>query len=123
MSALSLSSLLPFVPSGPDYPGARRFFAALGFEELRERDGFATFKNGDARFILQRLDNRPFAENFMIRINVTELDTWWRAVNTTDLEASFPGVRFKAPARYPWGRAASFVDLAGVCWHVGQQPE
>jgi hypothetical protein len=24
---------------------------------------------------------------------------------------------------FPWGREVHFIDLAGVCWHVGQADE
>jgi hypothetical protein len=38
-------SPLPFVPSGADYDGSRRFFADLGFDEIWEHDGYAGFRN------------------------------------------------------------------------------
>jgi hypothetical protein len=34
---------------------------------------------------------------------------------------SFPQFRIKPPADFPWGREVNFIDLAGVCWHVGQE--
>ena len=74
MDALRAHSLLPFVPSGADYDASRRLFRDLGFEEVWEHDGYAGFRNGDAQFILQRFDDRPFAENFMVRLNVKDLD-------------------------------------------------
>jgi hypothetical protein len=121
MTDLRASSLLPFVPSGRDYDGSRRLFAELGFEEFWENDGYAGFRNGEAQFILQRFDDRRFAENFMVRLNVPDLDAWWRAISAKNLEASYDGLRIKPPADYPWGREVNFTDLAGVCWHVGQQ--
>jgi hypothetical protein len=118
MSALTATSLQPFVPSGADYDGSRRLFKAIGFEELWENNGMAGFRNGDARFMLQRFDNRAFAEQFMVAVNVPDLDAWWAAVSALDLETAFPGVRFSPPQARPWGREVSFIDLAGVCWHV-----
>jgi hypothetical protein len=119
MTDLRAVSLLPFVPSGADYEGSRRLFADLGFEELWERDGYAGFRNGDARFILQKYDVRSFAENFMVRLNVPDLDAWWRAVSALGLETKYPAIRIKPPSDFPWGREVTFIDLAGVCWHVG----
>ncbi|MFO0949996.1 MAG: hypothetical protein U0835_02360 [Isosphaeraceae bacterium] len=112
-------SLRPFVPSGPDYPASRRFFRALGFEELWENSGCAGFRCGGAQFILQNFDQRAFAENFMVHVTVPDLDAWWEAVSALNLEASFPGVRLKPPTSFPWGREAHVIDPAGVCWHFG----
>ena len=120
MKDLEASGLLPFVPSGGDYEASRRLFAALGFEELWEGDGYAGFRNGGAQFILQKYDVKTFAENFMVRMNVPDLDTWWTAVSQLELERAYPGFLIKPPIEFPWGREVHFIDLAGVCWHVGK---
>ena len=120
MSQLEVSSLLPFVPSGARYDETRRLFADLGFEELWENSGYAGFRNGEAQFILQRFEEKSFAENFMVRLNVPDLDAWWQAVSALKLDQKYPGLRFAAPKDYPWGREVNFIDLAGVCWHVGE---
>ncbi len=97
MKALLATSLLPFIPSGKNYDASRRLFADLGFEELWENDGYAGFQNGGAEFILQRFDDEHFANNLMVRLNVDDLGLWWEEVN--------------------------LIDLAGVCWHIGQRPQ
>ena len=119
MSELRAVSLLPFVPSGKDYESSRRLFADLGFEETWENNGYAGFRNGSARFILQRYDDEAFASNFMIRLEVQDLDSWWQAVSRKHLPETYPGFRIEPPADFPWGREVNFIDLAGVCWHVG----
>ncbi len=120
MSELRVSSLLPFVPSGSDYEASRRLFADLGFEEVWENSGYAGFRNGEAQFILQKFDDEKFASNFMIRLNVANLDAWWTAVSRLQLETRYPGFRINPPANFPWGREVNFIDPAGVCWHVGE---
>ena len=119
MKDLHALSLLPFVPSGRDYDSSRRLFADLGFEETWENDGYAGFRNGDAQFILQRFDNQKFAENFMVRLNGPDLDAWWRIVSAKLLDKKYLGVRINPPKDFPWGSEVHFIDLAGVCWHVG----
>jgi len=121
MSELSASALLPFVPSGRDFEASRRLFVELGFEEVWASDGYAAFRNGNARFILQKFDNEEFAGNFMIRLDVPDLDAWWLTVSGKELPKKFPGLRIKPPADFPWGREVNFIDLAGVCWHVGSE--
>jgi hypothetical protein len=91
MKELHANSLLPFVPSGKHYEGSRRLFTDLGFEEVWENNGYAGFRNGGVEFILQRFDDEHFAQNFMVRLNVED-----------------------------WGREVTLIDLAGVCWHIGE---
>jgi hypothetical protein len=119
MSGFEAVSLLPFVPSGKDYDASRRLFADLGFEETWEHDGLAGFRNGEAQFILQKFDDEAFAGNFMVKLNVKDLNSWWAAVSLKQLDKTYPGFRIKSPADFPWGREVNFIDLAGVCWHVG----
>jgi hypothetical protein len=119
VESLRAVSLLPFVPSGKEYDASRQLFKDLGFEEVWAGDGYASFRNGAAQFILQKFENRAFAENFMVRLNVPDLDAWWRAVSEKQLEKTYPQFRIKPPADFPWGREVNFIDLAGVCWHVG----
>ena len=121
MSDLRVVSLAPFVPSGPDYDASRRLFAELGFEEQWESGGYAGLRNGDAEFILQTFDDEAFASNLMIRIDVADLDAWWRAVSAKQLEQRYPRFRIKPPTEFAWGREVHFIDLAGVCWHVGSR--
>ena len=119
MSDLRAVSLLPFVPSGSDYDASRRLFADLGFQELWENSGYAGFRNGDAQFILQKYDVKAFAENLMMRLNVPDLDAWWQAVSELQLDRKYPAFQINPPKEFPWGREVNFIDLAGVCWHVG----
>lgn len=121
MNPLQALSLSPFVPSGKQYEASRRFFVDLGFEEMWENSGCAGFRNGTAQFILQSCDDQKFAENFMVSVVVPNLDLWWEAVQKLRLEETYPGVRFRPPTDFPWGREIHFLDLAGVCWHVRQQ--
>ena len=111
--------LAPFVPSGPDFERSRALFRELGFDETWCSDGYAGFRKGGAQFILQHLDAPAFASNFMIRIDVADLDAWWAAVSALDLPSRYPGFRIKPPTVFPWGREVHFIDIAGVCWHVG----
>jgi hypothetical protein len=92
--------IVPFIPSGADFHRSRDPFRALGFEETWSAD--------------------EFASNLMIRIDVPDLDAWWAETSAKQLESRFPGFRIKPPTAFPWGRESHFIDLAGVCWHVGQ---
>ena len=114
------TAIIPFVPGGKDFDRSRSLFRELGFEETWENDGYAGFRAGGAQFILQDLDHPGFASNMMIRIEVADLDRWWAEVQKKALPVAYPEFRIKPPLEFPWGREVHFIDLAGVCWHVGQ---
>ena len=86
---------------------------------LWENSGYAGFRNGDAQFILQSNDVKAFAENLMMRLNVPDLDAWWQVVSQLQLDRKYSAFRINPPKEFPWGREVNFIDLAGVCWHVG----
>jgi hypothetical protein len=121
MTAVAPSAIVPFVPGGKDFGRSRALFQALGFEEQWEAGGYAGFRSGGAQFILQDFDRPGFAENLMIRLDVPDLETWWRETRAKALPEAFPGFRLNPPKAFPWGREVHFIDLAGVCWHVGQR--
>ena len=120
MDAIQPTAIIPFVPGGKDFGRSRSLFRDLGFEEIWENDGYAGFRAGGAQFILQDFDQPGFADNMMIRIDVADLDRWWAEVQKRALPAAYPEFRIKPPQDFPWGREVHFIDLAGVCWHVGQ---
>ncbi len=119
-SNFEVLGLRPFIPSGPDFAAAARFFVDLGFEKLWDSNGYAGFSSGTAKFILQDYINADFAANLMVRIDVSDLDAWWDNFSAKNLEEKYPGIRIKPPTDFPWGREVNIIDLAGVCWHIGE---
>ncbi|MBX3303335.1 MAG: hypothetical protein KF693_14060 [Nitrospira sp.] len=120
MSDITPTAIAPFVPGGKNFNQSRALFRALGFEERWKNGGYAGFSSGGAQFILQDYDHPAFAENMMIRIDVPNLDAWWAETEAKGLPEVFPGFRLRPPTEFPWGREVHFIDLAGVCWHVGE---
>jgi catechol 2,3-dioxygenase-like lactoylglutathione lyase family enzyme len=110
----------PFLPAR-DFDLSKRFYEALGFEKLLDSDA-AIFKAGSGGFILQHLDEKDSAENFMMQLMVDDLDAWWAHIVGLDLPGTFNVQAPRAPAMQPWGlRVAYVVDPAGVLWHVAQR--
>ncbi|MEO8361137.1 MAG: hypothetical protein ABI672_13990 [Vicinamibacteria bacterium] len=114
-----LLGLQPFVPSGPDFEGARALFRDLGFKEMWSGGDYVGFQQGAARFILQKYNDAHFASNLMIRIDVPNVDAWYAEVAALSLPAKHKGLRINPPKDFSWGREVHFIDPAGVCWHVG----
>ena len=113
---MNINVIEPFIPSGPDFAAAKEFFRAMGFATVWENGDYAGFACGGGRFILQKFDDQHFAENLMMRVAVGDLDEFWRETSALDLPARF-GVKLNEPKTFPWGREATLIDLAGVCWH------
>ena len=63
-------TLVPFVPGGADFGKSRELFRALGFQEEWSNGGYAGFRSGGAKFILQDFNEPSFASNLMIKIEV-----------------------------------------------------
>ncbi len=109
-------SLQPFIPSGDNYEGAKEFFLALGFSIQWDAGDYVGFKRDDCSFILQRFNNKEFAENFMLSVRVNSVDELYTTVKEKQLMEKF-GIAVKAPTQQPYGREVNIIDMAGVCWH------
>lgn len=109
-------SLEPFVPSGPDFEGSKKLFQELGFTINWDSGDFVGFVNNQCKFILQKYDNKTFAENFMLSIGVENAAAFRNTVLEKQLPEKF-GIRVSPVLQQPYGKEVNVIDLAGVCWH------
>ena len=109
-------SLQPFVPSGSNFEGSKQFFIELGFSCTWDAGDYAGFEKDGFKFILQKFDNKDFAENFMISVGIPNAQEFWNEVNEKQLPQKF-GIRLSKPTEQPYGKEVNIIDLAGVCWH------
>jgi len=115
---LEINDLKVFVPA-KDYAQSRRFFKEMGFEEVWTSPEISHFRWSSFGFLLQNFYNKEMADNLMMSIMVQDLDAWWTHLSALSLEKSYPGVRLKPPADYPWGlREIHLIDPSGVLWHI-----
>ena len=113
-------SLEPFVPSGADFEGSKKLFQELGFNMKWDAGDYIGFENESCKFILQKFDNKEFAENFMISVGISNADEFYKEVNDKQLVQKY-GIRLGEPSNQPYGREVNIIDIAGVCWHFVQQ--
>ena len=113
-------SLQPFVPSGIDLEKAKDFFQQLGFTMNWDAGDYAGFEKDGCKFILQNYVNKDFAENFMLTVNVTDVDQFRKEGIDKKLPEKF-GIRIRQISTQPYGREVNIIDLAGVCWHFVQE--
>ena len=109
-------SLQPFIPSGPDFENAKQLFLELGFAVRWDAGDYVGFDSEGCRFILQRYDNKEFAENLMISVQVSDAEAFHKMVQEKGLPQRF-GIRLSAPTMQPYGKEVNLIDKAGVCWH------
>lgn len=113
-------SLEPFVPSGADFEGSKKLFQELGFIINWDGGDYVGFVKDNCKFILQKYDNVPFAENFMLSVGVENVAAFRDSILENKLPEKF-GIRVSAVLQQPYGKEVNVIDLAGVCWHFVEQ--
>jgi uncharacterized glyoxalase superfamily protein PhnB len=115
---VKLSNLRPFVPSGKDFALAKAFCLDMGFVHNWGDNALCELQFGEAKFLLQNFAHEGMQQNFMIYVNVDDLDAFYEHLVKLDLGKKYPMVRVTEPKMRPWGiRELHLVDPAGVCWH------
>lgn len=116
--SIQANEIMAFVPSGPDYALAIAFYVDLGFSIDFQSGDLAVMRKG-RRFFLQNFTHEQMQRNFMMNLEVEDLDAWWAHIQAGGLADKYPGTHFKAPETYPWGKREIHVtDPAGVLWHI-----
>ena len=113
-------ALQPFVPSGSNFEDSRQFFVELGFNINWDAGDYIGFEKDGCKFILQKFDNKDFAENFMITVGVNNADEFRNYVVEKKLPEKF-GIRVGQVSQQPYGKEVNIIDIAGVCWHFVEQ--
>lgn len=109
-------SLQPFVPSGSNFEGSKQLFQELGFSVVWDAGDYVSFGKDGCRFILQRFDNVPFAQNFMVTVGVDNAEEFRQFVLDKGLPEKY-GIRIGQVSQQPYGKEVNIIDIAGVCWH------
>ena len=113
-------SLEPFIPSGNNAELSKQLFLELGFTINWDAGDYTGFQRDNCKFILQKYDNKDFAENLMLHISISNVDEFWNDLIEKKLAEKF-GIKIGKPTNHAYGREVNVIDLAGVCWHFVQQ--
>ena len=104
-----------------DFALSQRFYADLGFECEFVRDSLAGFRLGGSTFLLQDFFVAEHAANFVMVLNLPDLDAFWQGLQRRGLVERY-GVRAEPPQRRPWGRVdMTLIDPSGVLWRIAQR--
>jgi uncharacterized glyoxalase superfamily protein PhnB len=113
-------SIRAFIPA-KDLDIARCFYSDLGFRELWGDDSACGMQIDDCGIILQKFYVKEHAGNFMMTLNVADLDAWWRHIQALGLKEKYGLGTVKEPAMQPWGVRVLYIsDPTGVLWHIGE---
>jgi catechol 2,3-dioxygenase-like lactoylglutathione lyase family enzyme len=120
MSRSKVLSIRAFIPA-KDLDVSRRFYQDLGFRQIWGDDSACGMEVDGCGIILQRFYVKEHAENFMMALNVEDLDAWWRYIQTLGLKEKYGLGLVKEPQMQPWGiRVLYLCDPTGVLWHVAE---
>ncbi|WP_121352436.1 VOC family protein [Flavisolibacter nicotianae] len=109
-------SLEPFVPSGDNFEGSKQLFQDLGFRINWDAGDYIGFEKDGCKFILQRYNDKAFAENFMVNVRISNAEAFWEELVEKKLPEKY-GIRIGKPTQQPYGKEVNIIDIAGVCWH------
>ena len=109
-------SLEPFIPSGNNFDAAKNLFVELGFKINWDAGDYIGFEKDGCKFILQKYDDKAFAENLMINVKVDDVQAFRNSVMEKKLPEKF-GIRIGEITNQPYGKEVNLIDIAGVCWH------
>lgn len=71
----TIRELVVYVPAD-DFESSKRFYAALGFTLTEGWGGTVDCSLGGAKFRLQNYYVKDWAENFMMKFDVDDIDAW-----------------------------------------------
>jgi uncharacterized glyoxalase superfamily protein PhnB len=115
-----VTDIKAFVPA-QDHGVSKAFYTDLGFTINWSDDQIAELQIGSFRFLLQKFYVAQHADNFMMSLNVEDVDAWWEYIQQHEFTKKYPGIMCKPPEMQPWGMRVLFLsDPTGVLWHIAE---
>jgi len=116
---MQVHSIAAFVPSGADMNLSKQLFQDLGFTITWDQGDYVGFDKDGCKFILQNYNQKEFAENLMLSVNISNVEEFRNFVEEKKLVEKY-GIRISGIMNQPYGKEVNLIDLAGVCWHFVQ---
>ncbi len=92
----TINELVVYVPS-EDFEVSKAFYTALGFTLTEGWGGTMDCELGGAKFRLQNYYNKDWAENFMMKFNVDEVQKWYEHSKTVIEATTYGHARIAEP--------------------------
>src|SRR5438477_11734729 len=109
----SIRELVVYTPA-EDFEISKSFYAALGFELTEGWGGTMDCRLGGAVFRLQNYYVKDWAENFMMKLDVDDVDAWYDRVQRVLAENTYGDARVAPPEMVGDTKLMDVVDPCGV---------
>lgn len=110
---LSINDLKVYTPA-KDFELSKRFYSALGFEMTDAWGGTVDCRLGGAEFRLQNYYVKDWADNFMMRFGVNDVQAWHEHVKEVIDSGDFGSARVTDPEMVGDTLLVHVVDPSGV---------
>jgi hypothetical protein len=110
---LTINDFKVYMPA-KDFEKSKRFYQALGFSMTPGWGGTADFEFNGSSFRLQDYYVKDWAENFMVKIGVNDLEAWHRRAREIADSGEFDNISVKPPENVDGFRVLHVADPSGV---------
>jgi len=111
--AMSIRDFKVYMPA-KDFELSKRFYTALGFKMSEGFGGTADFELDGNRFRLQDYYVKDWANNFMVVIDVDDVEAWHQHALQIKENKEFKNVRVSPPEDVDGSRVLHVIDPSGV---------
>lgn len=113
-------SLRTFI-GAKDFQESRMFYKELGYTETIISDDMVLITvNDNLCFYLQDYYVKDWINNFMMFLEVDDVDKCYEDVKARNFDKKYKTVRLSRIKSDSWGREFFLHDPSGVLWHFGQ---
>ena len=111
--SLTVKELLVYTPA-KDFELSKRFYSALGFAQTEGFGGTIDCRLGGAVFRLQDYYVRDWANNFMMKLDVDDVDAWHEHCRNVIETGEFGDARLSPPESVGDAKVLHVIDPSGV---------
>ena len=108
-----------FLPA-KDFVVEKQFYHDLGFTLGYDAADLCVFYSGNYSFYLQDYYVKDWADNFMMFMEVKDLDSAYHHMLALNLKVKYPTIRITKPEKEHWGRVFRIITPTGVLWYFGE---
>ena len=111
--SLTIKDFKVYLPA-KDFEKSKRFYTVLGFNRSEGWGGTADFELNGSSFRLQDYYVKEWAENFMVKIGVDDVEAWHQRAREIAGDGEFDNIGIKPPEVVEDFLVLHVVDPSGV---------
>ena len=111
--SLTVKELVVYTPA-KDFEVSKRFYAALGFALTEAWGGTMDCRLGGAAFRLQDYYVKDWANNFMMKLDVDDVEPWYERCQKVIATGEFGDARVSPPESVDDAKVLHVIDPSGI---------